>query len=107
MKLSEMLSRSSTNNSIKPRKHTPWISGPLHHKEVKVLHGTREEAKMNTEENVIEFDETRLHHTDSDAPMFKHHHEATSIELFYDLFFVANLATFTANHETDTRASES
>lgn len=26
-------------------------------------------------------------------------HEASLIELFFDLFFVANLATFTAKHE--------
>jgi hypothetical protein len=105
MKLAEMLSRSSTTESLKPRKHTPWISSPLDHKAVKVHDGPHEETKMNAEEHVIEFDETRLHLTDSDAPMFKHHHEATSIELFYDLFFVANLATFTANHEIDTRES--
>ncbi len=101
-----MLSRSSTSDSMKPRKHTPWISGPIDRKAAKVHHGPHEETKMNSEQNVIEFDESRLHHTDSDAPMFKHHHEATSIELFYDLFFVANLATFTANHEVDTRESE-
>lgn len=86
MKLKEMLSRSSTNKSMQPRKHTPWITGPIDQKAVKMHHGRHEETKMNTEENVIEFDETRLHHAESDAPMFKHHHEATSIELFYDLF---------------------
>lgn len=34
-------------------------------------------------------------------PKFRVHHEASSIELFYDLFFVANLATFTSNHPID------
>jgi low temperature requirement protein LtrA len=34
-------------------------------------------------------------------PIFKEHHEASSIQLFYDLFFVANLCTFTANHEIE------
>lgn len=106
MKLSEMLSRSLTNDTIKPRKHIPWISGPIDRKAVKANHGTHEETKMNTDQNVIEFDETRLHHADADAPIFKHRHEASPIDLFYDLFFVANLATFTANHEIDTGESK-
>lgn len=32
-------------------------------------------------------------------PAFKEHEKASMIELFYDLFFVANLSTFTSNHE--------
>lgn len=31
--------------------------------------------------------------------IYKQHHEASTIELFYDLFFVANLAYFTAEHQ--------
>lgn len=34
-----------------------------------------------------------------ETPQFQHHNEATAIELFYDLFFVANLTTFTGLHE--------
>lgn len=34
-----------------------------------------------------------------DTPEFKRYEEATNIELFYDLFFVGNLATFTDAHE--------
>lgn len=32
-------------------------------------------------------------------PEFQRHEETTNIELFYDLFFVANLTTFSALHE--------
>ncbi|KAJ5664646.1 hypothetical protein N7462_011459 [Penicillium macrosclerotiorum] len=32
-------------------------------------------------------------------PQLYHHPDATPIELFFDLFFVANLSTFTATHE--------
>ena len=35
---------------------------------------------------------------DHDSLVFSQRHEANSIELFFDLFFVANLATFTAYH---------
>lgn len=34
-----------------------------------------------------------------DIPKFKKHDEASSIQLFYDLFFVANLSTWTTNHD--------
>lgn len=38
--------------------------------------------------------------TSSGNPIiYKSHHEASTIELFYDLFFVANLAYFTAMHQ--------
>jgi hypothetical protein len=84
------------------RKHTSWITGPLDYREDDMIHETHEETKIDPQENVIEVGQSHLHHTESDAPIFKHHHEAASIELFYDLFFVANLATFTANHEIDT-----
>ncbi|PVH84270.1 hypothetical protein DL98DRAFT_558495 [Cadophora sp. DSE1049] len=33
------------------------------------------------------------------TPQFQRHEEATTIELFYDLFFVANLTTFTSLHK--------
>lgn len=32
-------------------------------------------------------------------------HEASMLELFFDLFFVANLATFTAYHEITTSSN--
>ena len=36
---------------------------------------------------------------DSEEPILKTAHESSVIQLFYDLFFVANLTTFTAIHE--------
>lgn len=35
-------------------------------------------------------------------PLFQRHEESTTIELFYDLFFVANLANFSSIHEIQT-----
>ena len=37
--------------------------------------------------------------TDPDVPVLKRAHEASTIQLFFDLFFVANLTTFTSLHE--------
>lgn len=35
----------------------------------------------------------------AEPPVFREHSEPTSIQLFYDLFFVANLTACTANHD--------
>lgn len=43
---------------------------------------------------------------DPDEPVLKRAHEASTIQLFYDLFFVANLTTFTNVHEIDDADSE-
>lgn len=43
---------------------------------------------------------------DPDQPTLKRAHEAPTIQLFFDLFFVANLTTFTTIHEVDDWSSE-
>ncbi|MCJ1312844.1 hypothetical protein MMC25_006520 [Agyrium rufum] len=40
-------------------------------------------------------------HLDPEEPVLKPAHESTVIQLFYDLFFVANLTAFTSKHEVD------
>ena len=42
-----------------------------------------------------------------DTPAFREKEEASTIELFYDLFFVANLTSFTTAHAIDDRTSKS
>ncbi len=41
-----------------------------------------------------------------DQPMFREKEEASTMELFYDLFFVANLTSFTNVHAIDSSKSE-
>ncbi|GAQ43467.1 uncharacterized protein AtWU_09926 [Aspergillus tubingensis] len=49
--------------------------------------------------SVIAFIESPIDEKDGDLPHLRQQSEATPIELFFDLFFVANLSTFTATHE--------
>lgn len=42
--------------------------------------------------------ESPLSGADHDKLVFSQRHEANTVELFFDLFFVANLATFTTYH---------
>lgn len=78
-----------------------FIASPLRH----VEHSEKEEQtplggsdqsfnKTNTNTEVLPFqnNDGKLH----DTPEFQRHEEATTSELFYDLFFVANLTTFTS-----------
>jgi hypothetical protein len=107
MKLSHVLSRTQTNDSTTSRKHVPWTASPLDKRAMSFgPEGLAEEAKPNVNEQVVQFDESRRHHID-DVPIFKPHREASTIELFYDLFFVANLTVFTKNHEINSGHGES
>jgi hypothetical protein len=100
MKLSQIMSHSQFSESLKTRKHTPWIASPLDSRAERLIsHDGEEKSMLNAGDRVVEHDGHRLHRHDSDIPIFKEHHESSVVELFYDLFFVANLATFTANHE--------
>lgn len=44
-------------------------------------------------------EQSEVTHPQPEGPQFQRHEEATTIELFYDLFFVANLTTFTSLHK--------
>ncbi|KZF26046.1 hypothetical protein L228DRAFT_257543 [Xylona heveae TC161] len=46
-----------------------------------------------------------LQFTSGDDYAFRRHEDATNIELFFDLFFVANLTTFSSVHEINDRES--
>ncbi|OCL03444.1 hypothetical protein AOQ84DRAFT_302786, partial [Glonium stellatum] len=83
--------------------HEPlkFIASPLKHAEssetieYKPHEGSDQSLnKANTDAEAIPFqnNDGELH----DTPAFHRHEEATTSELFYDLFFVANLTTFTS-----------
>ena len=40
-----------------------------------------------------------------DNPQFQHYEETSNIQLFFDLFFVANLTSFTNVHEVNSLSS--
>lgn len=55
--------------------------------------GSQHSAKQPTNTENVPFDRDEEMHS---SPHFHRHAEATTAELFYDLFFVANLTTFTS-----------
>lgn len=60
------------------------------------------QTATNTSDLPLETNDEELH----ESPAFRRHAEATSNELFYDLFFVANLTTFASNHEINSHQGE-
>jgi hypothetical protein len=109
MKLSHVLSRTQSNESLISRKHVPWTASPLDKRAMSSSgrEGSPQEDKVNVDDRVVQFNKPNGHHQISDIPIFKPHRESSTIELFYDLFFVANLTVFTKNHEVKSTKGES
>ncbi|EME87538.1 uncharacterized protein MYCFIDRAFT_85718 [Pseudocercospora fijiensis CIRAD86] len=77
--------------------HLPFFRSPL-------MAHEGSGASSNTEDNKTAIVQPYLEEQSDDAafhdhPQFRRHAEATNAELFYDLFFVANLTVFTNVHE--------
>ncbi|KAL8769546.1 MAG: hypothetical protein Q9209_004477 [Squamulea sp. 1 TL-2023] len=78
----------------------PLIASPLHQEDHN--HGISDQT---TEQNTLE--KCHAHVTVHErTPVFREREEASSIELFYDLFFVANLTSFTNIHAIDDKERE-
>ncbi|KAL8735395.1 MAG: hypothetical protein Q9166_000940 [cf. Caloplaca sp. 2 TL-2023] len=79
----------------------PLIASPLHQRG----HGHGDHATSNgtSEQSSQEKSHTQVSVREHDVgtPAFREREEASSIELFYDLFFVANLTSFTTVHAID------
>lgn len=87
-----------------------FFASPLHHKPSTSAYETvkldsdteqQQKSKQNASDPEFENMDYPLH----ESPAFHRHAEATTHELFYDLFFVANLTTFTSVLEINDRHS--
>lgn len=123
MKLRHILNHQYTHESpYAPRQNLPWIKSPLEEEkhlsqvtgqippsnEVSGAKGTSTTDSLNLSSPIDEERSIQIVSKlkpNGEQPRFKVHHESSHIELFYDLFFVANLATFTANHPVNDRRS--
>jgi hypothetical protein len=83
MKLFSITKHSPTPGHPTTQNPTPWFSSP-------VRRGFKEDMLHSGKVKYCKA---------SEIHMFEERHESSTVELFYDLFFVANLATYTANHE--------
>ena len=89
--------KDSANTYPRPdheRNHLPLLASPINYH---VLEAMSSNGSLDLEN--LKWNETtgtfNVSQTSSGNPIiYKRHHEASTIELFYDLFFVANLAYF-------------
>ena len=91
MKLRQIFGHPNRSKSSPERKHTPWFASPL---ESSTSPTPRSVLRSN-----LAFDKTGSGPRDPRLPPLRSHQGSSTVELFYDLFFVANLATFTTNHD--------
>ena len=74
---------------VKKKTSYPFSNQPIHDKSNSYVQETHNNGQLDL--------------PPSGLPQFVRHEESTTIELFYDLFFVANLTTFTSVHEVNSR----
>lgn len=86
----------------------PLIATPLEQEGHGQHHGNPSEGSLDQEKDLKSSGSISviavIRH---DSPKFREKEEASTIELFYDLFFVANLTSFTNIHAIDDRTSKS
>ncbi|KAH7071980.1 bacterial low temperature requirement A protein-domain-containing protein [Paraphoma chrysanthemicola] len=99
-------SHGSTNSKHDSKSYLPLLASPINDDIREVLSCSLSDLeKMNTTTSTrcSTSDTTTLagngRTSRGNIIIYKQHHEASTIELFYDLFFVANLAYFTAMHQ--------
>ena len=84
----------------------PLIASPLEqhrhseHHEHKIAEHETEQTTVRKPEGVV-----TVYEEHQGTPAFREREEASSIELFYDLFFVANLTSFTNTNPIDDKDS--
>jgi hypothetical protein len=90
----------------KGRTYLPLLANPINEDVLEVVTGNSTNLeKTNTHTSTFDSsnDTTTLagngRTSRGNIIIYKQHTEASTIELFYDLFFVANLAYFTAMHQ--------
>ena len=95
-----------THFSIAHPKRLPWFGSLLVTGESE--HSQHSHHASSTHDSEIDsLDEKQSSMAEDGEPPLHRHHEAPVIQLFYDLFFVANLTTFTGVHEVNDKQSKS
>jgi hypothetical protein len=92
----------STHSAHEKKGYLPLLANPINDDVLEVF-GTSCDCEKNSSTIDSSNDTTTLagngRTSRGNIIIYKQHTEASTIELFYDLFFVANLAYFTAMHQ--------
>ena len=88
---------------------TPLIKdeeAALHGEVLEIAHTESSNNELKEVNSTVDRFPDRHRRSSTAHPVFKRHAESTPSELFYDLFFVANLTTFTNQHEINDHQSK-
>lgn len=89
-------------------RRVPFIQSPLVSSVDVVLLLVPKTCQENSKEHPSEDEEPQVEAHDVtlfENPQFQHYEETSNIQLFFDLFFVANLTSFTNAHEVNSTSS--
>jgi hypothetical protein len=97
----------STHSAHGKKGYLPLLANPIHEDVLEVVSGNSSDLENTNTQTCCTLessnDTTTLagngRTSRGNIIIYKQHTEASTIELFYDLFFVANLAYFTAMHQ--------
>ncbi|RAR14115.1 hypothetical protein DDE83_002533 [Stemphylium lycopersici] len=87
----------SHSDAPKERTYLPLIANPINEDVLEVVSGNSSDLEKTNSHTTTFAGNGRT--SRGNIIIYKEHTEASTIELFYDLFFVANLAYFTAVHQ--------
>jgi hypothetical protein len=79
--------------------HLPLFKSPLLEHASQDRSQDRQDGSLSSTSTQFVSNDDEFHNT----PQFHRHTQATNLELFYDLFFVANLTDFTSVHEVNSK----
>jgi hypothetical protein len=97
----EMSNKSSSWSNELSYSYVPWLKSPVNNRRRVTQTNTADSKLPPLESRIIDGDEEDLHEDGVGVPTFRQHHEASSLELYYDLYFIANLTTFAAHHDIE------
>ncbi|KAH8698586.1 bacterial low temperature requirement A protein-domain-containing protein [Talaromyces proteolyticus] len=72
----------------------PFVKSPLSSKNTRHGESVNENADLTTRDDTL-----------FENPQFEHYEATSNLQLFFDLFFVANLTSFTNSHEVNSKES--
>ena len=95
-------SNSSASDSKEPSyNYIPWLRSPINERP----HGTQTDTSQSQhpppQGRIGDGDGEGSQRAEVDIPTFRRHHEANPLELYFDLYFIANLTTFVAHNDIE------
>jgi len=97
----ETSNKSSSWSNELSYSYVPWLKSPVNNRRRVTQTNITDSRLPPLESRIIDSDEQDLHEDGVRVLTFRQHHEASSLELYYDLYFIANLTTFVAHHDIE------